>query len=219
MKTLGVLGGMGPAATVAFMARVQALTPAEGDEDHIRMIVDLNPQVPHRHARAVEAGETLGAMAAALRDAGAEILCMPCNTAHAHADAIRAAGLPFIDMVRETAAAATADGARRLGVLATPGGETLYATALQERGCEVVRLEGDERRAFMDAVFAVKRGDTGEGPRGTMRALAGALVARGSQGVIGGCTEVPLLIAAAHVDRPFTDSAEVLAERCVEMCR
>lgn len=219
MKTLGVLGGMGPAATVAFMARVQALTPAEGDEDHIRMIVDLNPQVPHRHTRAVEAGETLGAMAAGLRDAGAEILCMPCNTAHAHADAIRAAGLPFIDMVAETAAAASAGGAKRIGVLATPGGERLYAAALEALGCEIVRLEGDERAAFMEAVFAVKRGDVGESPREVMRGLAGSLVAKGSQAVIGGCTEVPLLIGPADVDRPFTDSAEVLAARCVEMCR
>ena len=219
MKTLGVLGGMGPAATVAFMARVQALTPAEGDEDHIRMIVDLNPQVPHRHTRAVEAGETLGGMAATLRDAGAEILCMPCNTAHAHADAIRAAGLPFIDMVAETAASASSDGARRIGVLATPGGEALYATTLEALGCDIVRLEGEDRAAFMEAVFAVKRGDVGEGPRTAMRRLAAGLVSNGSEAVIGGCTEVPLLLAQGDVSVPFTDSAEVLAIRCVKLCR
>ncbi|WP_372707805.1 aspartate/glutamate racemase family protein [Brevundimonas sp.] len=217
-KVLGVLGGMGPAATVAFLARVQALTPAEGDDDHIRMLIDLNPQVPHRHTRAVEAGETLGRMAASLRDAGAEILCMPCNTAHAHADAIRAAGLPFIDIIAETTRAAKADGARRIGVLATPGGEALYATALEASGCEIVRLEGEDRAAFMEAVFAVKRGDVGEGPRGVMRRLAAALVARGSQGVIGGCTEVPLLLGPDDVAVPFTDSAEVLAARCVTLC-
>lgn len=215
---LGVLGGMGPAATVAFMARVQALTPARGDEDHIRMLVDLNPRVPNRHSEPEAAGRTLGEMAARLRDAGAEVLCMPCNTAHAHAGAIRAAGLPFIDMVAETAEAVAETGARRVGVLATPGGEALYAAALAARGLEIVRLEGEDRAAFMAAVFAVKAGDVGGGPRGEMRRLAAALVAAGAQGVIAGCTEVPLLLDPADVAVPLTDSAEVLARACVARC-
>ena len=217
-RVLGVLGGMGPAATTAFMARVQALTPARGDEDHIRMLVDLNPQVPNRHSEPEAAGRTLGEMAARLRDAGAEVLCMPCNTAHAHAGAIRAAGLPFIDMVVETAGAVAETGARRVGVLATPGGEALYAAALAARGLEIVRLDGADRAAFMAAVFAVKAGDVGEGPRGEMKRLAAALVAAGAQGVIAGCTEVPLLLDPADVAVPLTDSAEVLAQACVARC-
>ena len=70
-RVLGVLGGMGPAATTAFMARVQALTPAGGDEDHVRMLVDLNPQVPNRHSDPEGARRVLGEMAARLRDMGA----------------------------------------------------------------------------------------------------------------------------------------------------
>jgi len=93
-RILGVLGGMGPAATVAFLARVQALTPATADEDHVRVIADINPQVPNRHTQPEAAGRALGQMAQALKTAGAQVLAMPCNTAHAHADAIRAAGLP-----------------------------------------------------------------------------------------------------------------------------
>ncbi|MDP3401159.1 MAG: aspartate/glutamate racemase family protein, partial [Brevundimonas sp.] len=104
MKVLGVLGGMGPAATVAFLARLQALTPATCDEDHIRVLMDMNPQVPNRHRDEPGAKRVLGEMAARLREAGADVLAMPCNTAHAHAEAIRASGLPFIDMVAETAA-------------------------------------------------------------------------------------------------------------------
>src|SRR5690606_19626079 len=109
VKTLGVLGGMGPAATVAFLARVQALTPAQGDEDHVRVVMDMNPQTPNRHTQPEAAGRTLGEMALRLKAAGAEVLAMPCNTAHAHAAAIRAAGLPFVDMVGETAKAAKAN--------------------------------------------------------------------------------------------------------------
>jgi aspartate racemase len=209
---------MGPAATVAFMARVQALTPARGDEDHIRMVVDLNPQVPNRHSQPEAAGRTLAEMAVRLRDAGAEVLCMPCNTAHAHADAIRAAGPPFIDMVAETVAVSAEGGARRIGVLATPGGEALYARALAARELEIVRLEGGDREAFMAAVFAVKAGDVGDGPRGEMRRLAAVLVAAGAEAVIAGCTEVPLLLGPEDVAVPLTDSAEVLARACVSAC-
>ena len=106
-KILGVLGGMGPAATVAFLARVQALTPAENDQDHIRIIAEMNPQVPDRH-RAPDAAEAvLGGMALRLRDAGAQVLAMPCNTAHLHAEEIRtAAGLPLIDLIDVAIAAA-----------------------------------------------------------------------------------------------------------------
>ena len=217
-RILGVLGGMGPAATTAFMARVQALTPARGDEDHVRMLVDLNPQVPNRHADPQGAGHVLGEMAVRLREMGAEVLAMPCNTAHAHAEAIRAAGLPFIDMIAETVAAARATGAQRIGVLATPGGEALYREALAAAGLEAVMLSGGDRAAFMSAVLGFKAGDLGDGPRAQMRRLAAALVEAGAEVVIGGCTEVPLLLQAEEVAAPLVDSAEVLAAACVRSC-
>ena len=218
MKTLGVLGGMGPAATVAFLARVQALTPARSDEDHVRVVMDMNPQTPNRHTQPEAAGRTLGEMAVRLKTAGAELLAMPCNTAHAHAGAIRAAGLPFIDMVAETAKAAAAGGAARIGVLATPGGEALYAEALAAEGVEMVQLSEADRARFMTVVFGVKAGDVGAEQRTAMRELAEALVAAGAQGIIGGCTEVPLLLDAGDAAVPLTDSAEVLARVCVAAC-
>lgn len=218
-KVLGVLGGMGPAATVAFLARVQALTPAKVDEDHVRVIADINPQVPNRHTQPEAAGRTLGEMAQALKAAGAQVLAMPCNTAHAHAEAIRAAGLPFIDMIAETAKAAGATGARRIGVLATPGGEALYAAALAAEGLTLVAPSPVDRERFMTVVFGVKAGDLGEGQRAAMRQMAEALVAAGAEAVIGGCTEVPLLLAQGDIDAPLIDSAEVLAQACVAACR
>lgn len=217
-RTLGVLGGMGPAATTAFLARVQALTPAEKDADHIRMLVDINPQVPDRQRAPDAADAVLGQMAMRLRDAGAQVLAMPCNTAHAVAAGIRKVGLPFIDMIEETAAVATSGGTKKIGVLATPGGEALYTRALQARGARIVRLTGADRQAVMGCINAVKAGDTGEAPRAEMRRLAAALVGAGAEVVIAGCTEVPLLLAADDVSVPLVDSAEVLAAACVKAC-
>jgi aspartate racemase len=222
-KILGVLGGMGPAATVAFLARVQALTPAGGDADHIRVLMDMNPQVPDRNMTPELAEAVLGEMAARLRDAGAEVIAMPCNTAHAQGAGIRAAGLPFIDMIAETTAAvvetlASKEGAKRVGILATPGGEALYVEALTAAGLEPVVLKDPDREAFMARVYGVKAGDMGEAARGRMAQLAAGLVARGAEVVIAGCTEVPLLLGAGDVTVPLVDSAEVLAKVCVETC-
>ena len=110
---LGVLGGMGPAATVEFLAKLQAYTPAEKDQDHIRVIADINPKAPDRNTPGSQAGGVLAEMAGALRGAGAEVLAMPCNTAHAHADLIqRASGLPLVDMIDRTQFAVSTDATR-----------------------------------------------------------------------------------------------------------
>lgn len=219
MKVLGVLGGMGPAATVAFLGRVQALTPAEGDADHIRVVMDMNPQVPDRNTRPGDAEIELGAMAERLKTAGAEILAMPCNTAHAQKAGIVAAGLPFVDMIAETTRAVQATGAGAVGILATPGGEALYVAALTAAGLTPVVLAGEDRARFMDCVYGVKRGDVGPVNRAAMAGLAQALIASGAGAVIAGCTEVPLLLSEDAVAVPFVDSAEVLAEVCVALCR
>ena len=218
MKTLGVIGGMGPAATVAFLARVQALTPASGDADHIRVVMDMNPQVPDRNTRPGEAEAELAAMALRLKAAGAQVLAMPCNTAHAQKAGILAAGLPFIDMIAATVAVAKGYDARAIGILATPGGESLYRAALEAEGAKPVLLTGVDREAFMACVYGVKRGDTGPANRAEMARLAGALNAAGADAIIAGCTEVPLLLDAGDVSVPLLDSAEVLAQACVDAC-
>ena len=81
--TVGVLGGMGPDATVDFMAKVLAATPASADQEHVHMLTDHNPHVPDRTrailARDGEPGPVLAQMAKQLQDGGADIIVMPCN--------------------------------------------------------------------------------------------------------------------------------------------
>ncbi|MEM6545430.1 MAG: aspartate/glutamate racemase family protein, partial [Pseudomonadota bacterium] len=104
MKTVGIIGGMGPEATVDLMSRVIALTPATDDADHIPMLVDNNSQVPSRIAALLEGTGTspepvLIAMAERLQHMGAQLLAMPCNTAHHYHQAVQAAvQIPFLDM-------------------------------------------------------------------------------------------------------------------------
>ena len=110
LRRVGILGGMGPEATVLLMRKVLDAVKARDDADHIPLIVDQNPQVPSRIAFLIEKrGEdpapVLAAMARQLQDAGAEALAMPCNTAHHFVPAICAATtVPFLDMVAAAAA-------------------------------------------------------------------------------------------------------------------
>ena len=223
-RIAGVLGGMGPAATLDFMARVHALRAGGTDQDHIRMIVDLNPGVPDRNAAAAgtgpSPGPTLAQMARGLEHAGADFLVMPCNAAHAFAEAIiTASDLPLLDMIEATtdAALSAAPQARRVGVMAVYAAldSGLYQRALAAHGVEAVVPEGALREQQMAAIYAVKSGDLTAGRAG-LAAVAEALVAQGADVLIAGCSEVPLALADGDTPVPMINSTQVLAEKTVE---
>jgi aspartate racemase len=217
-KVLGVLGGMGPAATLDFLAKLQAATPAARDQDHIRVLMDLNPQVPDRNVGDGAAGPVLAAMAVGLREAGAQVLAMPCNTAHLHAREIRAASaLPFIDLI--DVAIAAAGEARRIGVLGTRLALDLYGDRLAAAGRDLVRLDEAAQAGFMDLLYRIKSGDTGPTARALMAACAGGLERQGAEVVVAGCTEVPLVLSPDALAVPLVDGSAELAKACVEACR
>ena len=216
---LGVLGGMGPAATLDFLIKVQALTGAKRDQDHIRVIADINPKVPDRNDPFAKPGPVLAEMAGALQGAGAEVLAMPCNTAHTYADLISSAsGLPLIDMIATATAAARDDGQRRVGVLGTSSALKLYREYLAAGGMGLVRLPSEGQARFMALLDQIKAGDLGPPVRQAMAALARELVDEGAEAVIAGCTEVPLVMGQEDSRVPLYDSSDLLARRCVAVC-
>lgn len=223
-RTVGVIGGMGPAATLDFQARLLAATPAACDQDHLRVLVDCNPKVPDRNAAIVgdgpSPGPVLAGMARGLERAGADFLVMPCNTAHAFvADIRNAVAIPLISLIEETTAAAlvAAEGGQ-VGVLAVDGARAagLYQTSLGDRGVTPVMLAADAQRRFMACISAIKAGDTGPSVRDDMRALARSLVADGARVVIAACTEIPLVLSPGDLDAPLVDSTAVLVARTLD---
>ncbi len=232
-RTAGVIGGMGPAATIDFMTKVLAISqaargPGSREQDDVRLIVDSNPAVPDRNAAVAGTGASpgphLAAMARGLERAGADFLVMPCNAAHAFADHIvQATSLPFLHLVNETARATRErlPAATRIGVLAVAGtaDARLYERALEPLGIEAIVPEGERRRRFMDSVWRVKSGDLGAATRDAMHEAARALLDRGAEAVITGCTEVSLLVTAASLGAPFINATEVLAHRTVAYAR
>lgn len=217
-KILGVLGGMGPAATLDFLAKLQAATPAKREQDHLRVLVDINPKVPDRNVGDADPAPVLAAMAVGLREAGAQVLAIACNTAHAYADEVRASGLPLVDMLEAAGLTAKARGATTVGVLGTGLALGLYRDRFSHMGLEVVMLDDHEQVEFMALLYRVKHGDLGPMSRETMAALAHRLVGKGAQTVVAGCTEVPLVLSASDLSVPFLDATEALAQRCVAVC-
>jgi aspartate racemase len=216
---LGVLGGMGPAATLDFLTKLQAFTPAKSDQDHIRVLVDINPKVPDRNLAGSGAGPVLAEMAGALAGAGADVLAIACNTAHAHADLIqRASGLPLIDMIETAASGARDLGARRVGVLGTKGALRLYREYLAAQAMGLVSLDAERQEEFMATIYRIKSGDLGPAVQREMAGYAADLVAAGAEAVIAGCTEAPLVMGPADVRVAFIDPSELLARRCVAVC-
>lgn len=225
-RTVGVLGGMGPAATIDFMAEVLKLTGAGEEQDNVRLIVDSNPTLPNRHAAisgtGPSPGPALAEMARGLARAGADFLVMPCNTAHAFtADIVAATPLPFVDMIAAVADVVARDcpQARRIGVLAAAGclDARLYETALARTGREAVVPTGALRERFMALVYRIKAGDVGPEVRGAMADVAQALVGEGAEALVAGCTEVPLVMGGGEVSAPLISSTEVLARRTIDL--
>lgn len=208
---------MGPAATFDFCARVTVAMPVARDQDHPRILVDCDPHVPDRNAAQRGEGPSPGAhlagMARALRAAGAEVLAMPCNTAHAYRAEIEdAAPGPFVDIIAATTKAALAARPRCVGVLAVDGclGAGLYQQALAARGAPHVVLAAPAQAAFMQTIYAIKAGRHGAAEHDAMRSAVSDLVRAGAETIIAGCTEIGLVLAPDAAEAPLIDSLDAL---------
>jgi aspartate racemase len=221
MRTIGVIGGMGPAATVDFLGRIVRGVAATDDRDHPRILIDSNPHVPDRNAalagKGPSPGPALAAMAIGLAAQGAELLAMPCNAAHGWADDVRAAtSLPFIDMVE--ASIARSRGARTVGLIAVAAtlDARLYHAPLEALGITVIE---PDRASVAELVARVKAGDTGPEARAAATALAQELAAQGADLLIAACTEIPLVLGAAQCPVPLIETTQALADATLAAAR
>jgi aspartate racemase len=223
-KTVGVLGGMGPEATVDFMSKVIAMTPAARDQDHVHMLVDHNPAVPDRQQALLEGGDdpgpVLAEMAKRLETAGADFLVIPCNTAYAfRAHVTGAVRIPLLSIIDVTVATCARHDA--VGLLATAGclRSEVYQDALAAAGIAIVSQTDDELSVLMQLIYRIKAGDRCDAVVHSMRDLAAALVARGAEAVIAGCTEIPLVLRDDLLAVPLVASTDVLARQTVALAR
>ncbi len=224
MRPVGILGGMGPEATVLLMQRLIAAVPARDDADHIPLIVHQNPAVPSRIKRLIEGqGEdpapVLAAMARDLAAAGAAALAMPCNTAHAYGAAVRGAvDLPFLDMIEATAQHLSCVAPRgRIGMLASPAVRLVgvFDAAFDARGLVPVFLADDA--PLLAVIKRVKAGENGPATQAEFARLASALAVQSDHLLIA-CTELSLL-SQALPPQGWSDSLDSLVEEIIAFAK
>jgi aspartate racemase len=222
--TVGVLGGMGPEATLDFFAELLSATPAARDQDRLRVLIDNNPKVPNRNEAVAGTGPSpaplLAEMARGLQRSGADFLVMPCNAAHAFAREIeKAVDIPFVSIIEETVAATVrrVPGLTRVGVLAAAGtlDARLYHSAFALHDVSVAEPDSAQREAFMELLYRIKTGDLGEEVRNRMARLAQELLEGGSQAIVAGCTEVPLVLRDGDLACPLVSSTNALVAATV----
>lgn len=223
---VGIIGGMGPEATIDFMSRVLAATPAKSDQDHIRTVVENNPRIPSRQlamrGEGVDPGKSIAEIAARLQSMNADFIVMPCNLAHAWQSDIEAAiSIPFVSIVEESVRSALdrSGDDSAVGLMTTPGCFTagLYQRALADAGRPVITQTPDELAETMSLVEDIKGGNKSPQVTEGLLALANALVRRGAKVLIAACTEFPLVLDQSMFDVAFVSSTDVLAKKTVAL--
>ena len=222
-RVIGVLGGMGPEATLVFYARLIDNTPARKDQDHVRVIIDSNPKVPDRTAALLWGGESpLPLMTSgieALERAGADFVVIPCVSAHVFLDELRrSVRIPVLSIFDAAAELVCSEfpGIHRLGLLATTGtvASGLFQHRLAESGFEVIVPDAQDQARVMAAIYGIKA-SAAAGDRARVaaevRAVAERVVALGAEALVLGCTELPLVFGPGDINVPVIDSLLSLA--------
>jgi aspartate racemase len=216
---------MGPESTAALFLEVIRTTPVSKEQDHLRILIDNNPKVPDRtevllSGRTEPAISALTETARNLERAGAELIGMPCNTAHAFLAEIRASvTVPVLDMIDETARRARqiwgSDSV--IGLLATDGTHLagIYHEALDLYGLKVVAPREQSQRAVMDVIGIVKRDGVSGRCHHELEAAVRDCADQGALAVIAGCTEISLVMSEHPPDLEWLDPVTVLADALV----
>jgi aspartate racemase len=227
-KTVGVIGGMGPEATVEFMRRLVAAIPAHDDADHLHVIADNNPKIPSRIKAILEGGSedpapVLVAMARKLEAMGADLLTIPCNTAHYYHSVIaRAVAVPVLDMIALSIARLSELSPRphKIGMLASPAVQRvgLFEKRFKEAGFEALFPDAETENRLLEIIRAVK--STGATPthRRTYESIARKLREDGADAFCVACTELSLL-PSPDAGCPVVDTLEVLVDATVLAAR
>ena len=220
-KIIGILGGMGPLATVAFEEALLRASGATRDRDYPILITLNDGTMPDRTEALLRGGtspvpkmiEGIGL----LRRMGAEVICMPCNTAHAFAHELTAAldGVVFVHIVEAVLAYLREEhpSVTSVGVLCTTGARAgqAYDRVLMPEGIAVIYPDPSRQDDVMDAIYGplgVKSGYLKE-PRMQLSPIVDHMKTLGVNAVVLGCTELPLALKEASL--PLIDSNVALA--------
>ena len=223
MKTIGIIGGMGPLATVDLYSRIVMRTKAQKDQEHIHVIIDSNTDIPDR-TKAILGGGIDPAVeliksAKRLEQAGADFLIMPCNTAHFFIDKIKEnVSIPFINMIEETVKH-TFDKYGRdvvVGLMATDGTikSKIYENYYRDMGIKTVIPEKTQDKIMKFIYDIIKSGKYEEGTDLFFECV-NELKCMGADAFLLGCTELSSAQYLYKIEGPYINPMEVITESSI----
>lgn len=221
-KIVGVIGGMGPMATCDLFEKIITYTDALNDQEHVHLIIDNNTEIPDRSAHILGGGndpvpEMKKVIKKLIHD-GAEVLAMPCNTAHYYYNALNTyaktlnPNINFVHMIRETAEYCKGMDYEKVMLLATKGtyyGQ-IYQAPFREVNIEVLYPSEGDQQIIMEAIYAYKSGRVVN--MDAFNLVLEKAVNQGVSAIILGCTELPMIAKSSECEIPLVDPTSILAK-------
>lgn len=227
-KTVGILGGMGPLSTVELMRKIIEKTPVEVEQDHIRMLVDSRPEISDRTEFILGKGPSpipmLKESAQLLEKWGAEMIAMPCNSAHAfYKEIVSSVHIPLLNMISlvKNQLSTQLRAESKILLLATTGTIRTKIYEKELNNFEIfIPIEKTEQKMVMEAIYGVKGSRVEsdiERYREKINQVIQMMMPLNPQAVIAGCTEVELALQGFHFDIPIIFPLDLLASGIVKL--
>ena len=225
MRTLGILGGLGPMATAYFLQLLTQMSDARTDQEHMEILLYSKPSIPDRTdyitgKSEISPVEDMVMAGKKLREMGADILAIPCITAHFfHQELERRIGFPIIHAIEETAFYLEEEKVSRAGILATDGTiqSGLFQKALKQRGICPMIPDSESQKGIMEIIYQeIKAGKEVNMP--LFYQIAENLFDQGAEVILLACTELSLIKRDHSLPAGCLDVMEVLARKAVQSC-
>jgi len=221
-KTIGIIGGMGPIATCDLFKKIIEHTDAKTDQEHIHICIDSNTNIPDRTKAILGGGEDpvpeMVRSGVRLQSMGADVLVMPCNTAHYYYDKITPFfDIPLLNMLKETAEEIKRRKIKKIGLLATDGTirSGVYHKALADAGINVVSPSPSKQASIMDVIYNGVKASNRNIKLDQFYEAIDELFVNGAEILVLGCTELPIAFEMFHINKPAIDPTMVLAEAAI----
>lgn len=222
-KSIGIIGGMGAAATCDLFNKIITMTDAKSDQEHIHVLIDCNTNIPDRTKAILGRGKDpvpeMVRSGIRLQSMGADVLIIPCNTAHYFYDKITPFfDIPLLNMLELTAQEIKNRNIGKIGLLASDGTITsrVYHTVLAEAGIDVIIPSPENQLSVMNVIYnGVKAANWAIDLTAFYTAID-ELFEHGAEMLLLGCTELPVAFELFHIDRPVIDPTTVLAAAAIQ---
>jgi len=227
-KVVGILGGMGPEATIDIFTDIVKHTKIKNDNDHLRIIIDNNPKLPSRQDAILKGTENPGpAMALTaknIENAGADFIILGANTAHYFYQYVKeAVNIPVLHIIDETVLTTieTVKDIKKVGVLATKGAmkTKMFQEAFEAVGVTVTNVPEDILTLIHTAIFDFRAEGLNENNLTMIKKAVSFLIENGSEAIVMGCTEIPLMLKNQKTTVPLINPNDVIAEITVKYAK